>query len=68
MKLGRLGILMQENGVTASQLNRETGCNMTTIHAHKYDLEEWRSETLITFAKYFGVTTDWPLGLTDKRC
>lgn len=67
LKLGRLGLLMEEANITAVDLHKATGLNMACISKHRYDLQDYKGETLIILATYFNTTSDYLLGLTDRR-
>ena len=62
LQLSPLGRLMQERGVTGTQLAKDTGLRRAVIVTHKYDQADYTGEVLCKLADYFDVTTDYLLG------
>lgn len=60
----RIEKLCSENGITVSKLSLELGFNKNTIHAWKKSSPSVDKVQLV--AHYFGVSTDYLLGLTDN--
>ena len=59
--------LMLERNISASALAKEIGLHRQTISSHLYGAEDFTGRVLIRLADYFGVTTDYILGRTNKR-
>ena len=61
----RLKELREEKGISQSQLAKETGLNQASISLLEGGRRVPTAPTIITLAKYFEVTTDYLLGMTD---
>lgn len=61
----RLKDLRQQNNLTQRQLAKQTGFSQPAIARWEANLQIPNIDVAITFAKYFGVTTDYLLGLED---
>lgn len=61
----RLKELRNEKGISQSELSRQTGIPRTTITFWENDLRVPSAEAVVIIAKYFGVTSDYLLGLED---
>lgn len=55
-----------KKGLTQTELGNEFGLKQSTICKYEYGLKRPPNETVVAFAKYFSVSTDYLLGLTDK--
>lgn len=62
LQLSPLGRLMQERGVTGTQLAKDTGLHRAVIVTHKYDQADYTGTVLCILADYFNVSTDYLLG------
>ncbi len=62
----RLKELRLENKLTQQQLSNKTGVNQVTISC--YELRKIRptDEVIITFCRFFDVSADFILGLSDN--
>ena len=63
----RLILLRKEKGITQSELGEQLGVVKSTISVYEAEHSEPNIETLIKMADYFGVTTDYLLGRSDKK-
>lgn len=61
----RLKELRQEKNLSYRQLGKNTGFSDTAIRRWENGIQIPNIETLIAFAKYFNVSTDYLLGLED---
>ena len=61
----RLKELRIEKGITQAQLAQETGLTISAISKWEQGSRVPSAFVIITLAKYFGVTTDYLLGVTD---
>ena len=61
----RLKKLREEKGFSKSQLSREVGIPEPSISRWERGKQIPNIDTAIIFAKYFGVSTDYLLGLED---
>lgn len=61
----RLKELRLEKGLTQTQLANETGLSQSAVSFWENDERFPLATVVIIFAKYFGVTTDYLLGVTD---
>ena len=61
----RLKFLRFEKGLTQEQLAKETGFSNSAISYWETGERVPNALAIITLAKYFGVTTDYLLGLED---
>ncbi|MDE7194477.1 MAG: helix-turn-helix domain-containing protein [Oscillospiraceae bacterium] len=59
--------LLQEQGVTAYRVSKETGVTQTTLSDWKTGRAAPKMATLQKIADYFGVTLDWLCGNSDER-
>lgn len=59
--------LLQENGITAYRVSKNTGVTQTTLSDWKTGRATPRTATLQKIADYFDVSLDWLLGNTDYR-
>ncbi|MCM1437751.1 MAG: helix-turn-helix domain-containing protein [Roseburia sp.] len=62
----RLQALREEKGLTQPALAKELGLTQSSISKFEHGIKEPARGTLVAFAKYFSVSTDYLLGLTDK--
>lgn len=59
--------LLQEKGITAYRVSKDTGVTQTTLSDWKTGRAVPKTVTLQKIADYFGVTLDWLCGKGDKR-
>lgn len=59
--------LLQERGMTAYRVSKETGVTQTTLSDWKTGRAAPKMGTLQKIADYFGVTLDWLCGNSDER-
>lgn len=64
--IDRIVALINERGINGVQLARETGLPPNAISVWKKGTAEPGTKAIIKIAAYFGVTTDYLLGLTDN--
>lgn len=57
--------LLQEHGMTAYRVSKETGVTQTTLSDWKTGRAKPKTETLKKIADYFNVSLDWLVGQTD---
>lgn len=57
--------LRQEKGLSLRQLAKETGFSHAGVTRWEAGTQVPNIETLVVFAKYFNVSTDYLLGLED---
>ena len=60
----KVKILCEKNKITFNRLEKECGLSRQIIE--KWDNSIPRSDAVVKIAKYFGVSTDYLLGLTDN--
>ena len=66
MQLGdRLAELRQDKGLTQREVADLLHCSITGVSGYERDTREPSLETLVDLARFFDVTTDYLLGLTD---
>ncbi|WP_075721395.1 helix-turn-helix domain-containing protein [Roseburia sp. 499] len=63
----RLENLIEENNITQKQLSTELHIAATTLNGYVNNHREPDFHTLIRLARYFDVSTDYLLGLTDEK-
>lgn len=63
----RLENLIEENNITQKQLSTELHIAATTLNGYVNSHREPDFHTLVRLARYFDVTTDYLLGLTDEK-
>ncbi len=61
----RLKELRQEKHLTQDQLADKTGISQGSISAYELNKARPTDEVIISFCKFFGVTSDYILGLED---
>ena len=64
----RLKDLRVEHGLTLEQLSAETGISKSALG--KYEADDFKDISpfsMVELAKFYGVSTDYLLGLTDRR-
>lgn len=59
--------LLQEEGITAYRVSKETGVTQTTLSDWKTGRAIPKTATLQKIADYFGVTLDWLCGNSNTR-
>ena len=62
----RLKELRIEKGLSQEQLSKATGLSRSVIGYWESGKKHPTSPAIIALAKYFGVTTDYLLGVTDN--
>ena len=63
----RLISLRKEHGLTQEGLAKIIGKTRSTVSGYETEGKEPELETICLLAHYFGVTTDYLLGLTEER-
>ena len=63
----RLRELRLEKGMSQQQLGIKFNIGKTTVSHYENSERDVPTESLMKFAKYFGVTTDYLLGVSDSR-
>lgn len=63
----RLENLIEENDITQRQLSTELHIAATTLNGYVNNHREPDFHTLVRLARYFDVSTDYLLGLTDEK-
>lgn len=63
----RLKKLRQERGFTQGRMGMELNVSQTTISAYETDARAPDSNMILRFAKYFNVSSDYILELSDAR-
>lgn len=63
----RLENLIEERNVTQKQLSFELHIAATTLNGYVNNYREPDFRTLVHMARYFDVSTDYLLGLTDEK-
>lgn len=61
----RLKDLRTEKGLSQSKLSNETGLSQTAIASWETAQKSPNAQAVVVLAKYFGVTSDYLLGLED---
>ena len=59
--------LLQENGITAYRVSKDTGVTQTTLSDWKTGRGNPKTATLKKIADYFGVSLDWLAGSSEQR-
>lgn len=62
----RLKELRKTRGVSQLKLAMDLNMNQNTISRYENCLREANYETLISFARYFNVSVDYLLGITEE--
>lgn len=63
----RLENLIEENNITQKQLSIELHIAATTLNGYVNNHREPDFHTLVRLARYFDVSTDYLLGLTEEK-
>ena len=63
----RIAQLRKESGLSQSQLGLKFGLSQDAISNMERGRRTTTTEKIIEIAKYFNVTTDYLLGLSDER-
>lgn len=63
----RIKELRKEEGLTQTQLATATGLSQSAITAWEVGTNSPTAMAIVILAKYFGVTTDYLLGVNDNR-
>lgn len=61
----RMRYLLRERGMSQKELAQELFMAESTLSGYIREVRQPSHQTLIRFAEYFGVTTDYLLGVTD---
>jgi transcriptional regulator with XRE-family HTH domain len=64
----RLEMLMRERGISAVELQRQTGIPDSTVGDWVNRRTQPRGDQLVVLCDFFGVSADWLLCRTDTRC
>lgn len=59
--------LMEEKGITAYKVSKDTGISSQTLSAWKKDIYTPKREKMELIANYFGVSVDYLMGRTPYR-
>lgn len=59
--------LRLDNGLTMDEVAKAIGINKSDISRYENEITKPNAEVVIKFAKYYGVTTDYLLGLTTEK-
>ena len=62
----RIRNLREDRDLTQSQIATILGCTQQAYSAYELGKRDIPTQSLILLAKYYGTTTDYLLGLTDK--
>lgn len=62
----RLKDLRQDKKLTQTKLSELTGISQSMISAYELNQTRPTDYVIITFCKFFGVSSDYILGLTDE--
>ncbi len=65
--MNRLKQLREEKGLLQNDLAKYLGVSIPAIGYYESGKRDMSTETLVSLAEYFGVTTDYLLGKTDIR-
>lgn len=63
----RIKELREERHMSQMELAEELGISIKKLNAIELDTQRLTSDILIAAAEYFGVSTDYILGLSDKE-
>lgn len=63
----RLEILIEENEISQKQLAQKLNIAPTTLNGYLHNYREPDFSTLIRFADYFNVSTDYLLGISEIK-
>ena len=64
----RLKDLRTERGMTLSDLEKATGISRSSLGKYESDeCKEVSHASIVTLAKYYGVTSDYLLGLSENK-
>jgi len=58
--------LRLNNGLTMEEVAKSIGINRSDISRYERELTKPNSEVVVKLAKYYGVTTDYLLGVSDE--
>ncbi len=61
----RLKFLRKKHGLSLKKLSQLVGIKFSTLKSYEYGVRDITSDKLIILAKFFGVSTDYLLGLKD---
>lgn len=63
----RLSDLISESGKGVKQLSEDIGISTGAISKYQNDASTPGADAVVKIAKYFNVTSDWLLGLTNVK-
>lgn len=61
----RLNLLLQENGISKYQLAKDSGISKSVLSDYCNGKVQPTAEVIVIIAKYFDVSADYLLGLSD---
>ena len=64
----RLRFLIDSRGTTVKDLSLDANIPNPTIYRYIHGNRVPKIDNVIAIAKYFGVSVDWLLGLSDDKC
>lgn len=67
MFLERLKLLRKEKGKTQNEIAEIIGCKPLAYMHYERGVRKLPIDSLVVLARYYDVTTDYLLGLTEKR-
>lgn len=67
MTVQRLRKLIDDTGLARQDIADEIGCDVSTITKHYNGTRNITTDFIIMYAKYFKVSTDFLLGMTDAK-
>lgn len=65
--LERMNALRQDNDLSQEQIAKVLGVAQTTYSQYELGKRQIPIDTLIKLCKFYNVSTDYMLGLTDKK-
>lgn len=67
-RLDRIEGLRRENGLTLEQLAKQTGLSSSVLSTYEnHETKDISHRAVITLAEFYGVTTDYLLGLVEQK-
>lgn len=67
MTVQRLRKLIDDTGLARQDIADEIGCDVSTITKHYNGTRNITTDFIVMYAKYFKVSTDYLLGMTDAK-
>lgn len=67
MTVQRLRKLIDDTGLARQDIANEIGCDVSTITKHYNGTRNITTDFIVMYAKYFKVSTDYLLGMTDAK-